>query len=272
MNHLQLTVKEGKSKSGRSYLDFIILVFAITIPFWVLGAFTEVQFLPGIPVSALAIICPISAAIILTYKENKALGVTVLLKRSFDFKQIKSKVWYAPTLLLMPVVMILSFVVMRLFGMSVPKPVISFTTTLTLCLVFFISALGEELGWSGYAIDRMQNRFGALKASIILGVVWAVYHYVGLLQVHRSLAWIAWWSLGTVATRVIIVWIYNNTGKSVFAASLFHMTINLTWQLFPVEGSYYDPRITGTISALAAVIIIGCGRKNLTKREYTTSR
>jgi membrane protease YdiL (CAAX protease family) len=41
-----------------------------------------------------------------------------------------------------------------------------------------IAALGEELGWSGYAIDPMQARWGALKASILLGIFWAVYHYI----------------------------------------------------------------------------------------------
>ncbi|MEP7288205.1 MAG: hypothetical protein ABI947_20830 [Chloroflexota bacterium] len=55
---------------------------------------------------------------------------------------------------------------------------------------------------------------------------------------------------------MIIVWLYNNTGKSVFAAALFHMMINVTWQLFPVNGSYFDPRIASSLLALVAVIII----------------
>ncbi len=97
---------------------------------------------------------------------------------------------------------------------------------------------------------------GALVAAILLGGIWAVYHYVGLVQAHRSLEWIAWWTLYTVAGRVILVWLYNNTGRSVFAATLFHMTINVTWQLFPVEGSYFDPRVTGLILALLAVLIL----------------
>ena len=57
-----------------------------------------------------------------------------------------------------------------------------------------------------------------------------------------------------MAIRVLIVWIYNNTGKSVFAA-LFHAMTNLTWQLCPNQGSYWDPVVTGPILALAAVIV-----------------
>ena len=258
MGNLQPTTKQGKYLSGRSPLTFFILVFALAIPFWVIGAVTEFQLLPGLPVAALATVCPALAALILVYRENRAAGVTVLLKRAFDYKRITTKVWYAPILLLMPVVMVLSFGMMRLTGTVVPEPVISVLSTLILCIVFFFAALGEELGWSGYAIDPMQNQLGALQASIVLGSVWAVYHYPALLQAHRSVAWIAWWALGTVALRVIIVWLYNNTGKSVFAVTLFHMTFNVTWQLFPVNGSYYDPRISGPILALAAVIITIC--------------
>lgn len=59
-----------------------------------------------------------------------------------------------------------------------------------------------------------------------------------------------------MAHRVIIVWLYNNTGRSVFAAALYHTMGNLTWQLFPNHGSHYDPRITGPVLALTAAIII----------------
>lgn len=100
------------------------------------------------------------------------------------------------------------------------------------------------------------NLVGRAAGQHRFGIGLAVCHYVALVQAHRSVAWIAWWSLGTVALRVILVWIYNNTGKSVFAVALFHMMINVTWQLFPAGGSYYDPRISNSISALVAVIII----------------
>lgn len=248
---------------------FFLFVFALSIPFWLVGAVTGLQLLPGIPVSALAFVCPAMAAVILVYRENKAAGMVELLKRSFDYKRIKAKVWYIPILLLMPVVMVLSFGVMRLSGMMVPIPQIAVLPALSLCVGFFIGALGEELGWSGYVIDPMQDRLGALRASIVLGLIWAVYHYIGLEQAHRSIDWIAWWSLGTVALRVIIVWLYNNTGKSVFVAALFHMTINVTWQLFPINGSFYDPRITGLIVAFAALIIaIVWGPKTLARYRY----
>ncbi len=247
-------------KANKSRLAFFLLAIVLIIPFWVYGAMTGIQLLPGIPVAALGTFCPMLAAIILVYREDKRASVAALLKRSFDFKRIKAKRWYAPILLIVPVVMVLSFAVLRLTGVPVPAPQIAVLPTLALCIVTFIAALGEELGWSGYAIDPMQARWGALKAGIILGIFWAVYHYIALLQAHRSVEWIAWWTLYTVAARMIMVWLFNNTGKSVFGMALFHMTINVTWQLFPVGGSFFDPRVTGLILAVVAAIVVGvCG-------------
>ena len=244
-------------KANKSRLAFFLLAIVLIIPFWVYGAMTGIQLLPGIPVAALGTFCPMLAAIILVYREDKRASVAALLKRSFDFKRIKAKRWYAPILLIVPVVMVLSFAVLRLTGVPVPAPQIAVLPTLALCIVTFIAALGEELGWSGYAIDPMQARWGALKAGIILGIFWAVYHYIALLQAHRSVEWIAWWTLYTVAARMIMVWLFNNTGKSVFGMALFHMTINVTWQLFPVGGSFFDPRVTGLILAVVAAIVVG---------------
>lgn len=243
------------SRSG-SLLNFFILVFVLSIPFWLIGAYTGLELLPGLPIAALAAVCPMLAAVILVYRQNKIAGVVALLKRSFDFNRIKAKIWYVPTLLIMPLVSVLAFGVLRVTGTPVPAPEFQIVPTIMLIVGFFIFALGEELGWSGYAIDPMQERWGALRASLILGIIWAIYHYVGLAQAHRPLLWIAGWSLWTVTIRIIMVWLYNNTGKSVFAMALFHMTINVSWQLFPVNGSYFDPGVSGVITALIAVIII----------------
>jgi membrane protease YdiL (CAAX protease family) len=233
----------------------VVLTFALSIPFWIAGALTTLQLLPAIPVSALGLVCMGGAAVILVYRERGRAGVVALLRRSFDATRVRSKIWYAPTILLMPGIMVLSYVALRLMGVALPAPQLSLTTTLILFIVFFVAAIGEELGWSGYAIDPLQERYGALGGALLLGVVWAVWHVIPLLSVPRSLAFIAWWSLGTVASRVIIVWLYNNTGRSVFVAVLFHAMINVTYFLFPIDGSYYDPRVTGVIMAFVAAIV-----------------
>ncbi|MGO9451658.1 MAG: CPBP family intramembrane glutamic endopeptidase [Candidatus Binataceae bacterium] len=236
-------------------LKFFLLVFVLSIPFWLAGALTTFQLAPGLPVSALMFFCPAIAASILVYGEDKGAGVTALLKRSFDFNRIGAKIWYAPIVLLMPAIYFLSYALMRVIGAPVPAAQSTLLTPIVLALMFFVPALGEELGWSGYAIDPMQDRWGALSAGILLGFVWAGWHIVPFMQAHRSPGWIAGQFLFTVAVRVLTVWLYNNTGKSVFAAAVFHDTSNVCWLLFPIQGSYYDPRITGLIAAFAAAIV-----------------
>ncbi len=251
-----------------SPLWFFGLVFALSIPFWVAGALSARQLLPALPLSALAFLCPLLAAGILVYRQHGIAGVDGLLKRSFDFRRIPNIFWLAPVLLLEPAVKIFSYFVSRRMGVPVPPPQFSLLSVLALPVVFFIAGLGEELGWSGYATDPLQDRFGALRASLLIGLVWAVWHFIPLWQAQRSPEFIAWWSLGTLSSRVIMVWLYNHTGRSVFVTAVFHAMINLTWQLYPLNGSFYDPRVDSLILAVAAVVVvIVWGPRALTRRS-----
>ena len=75
--------------------------------------------------------------------------------------------------------------------------------------------------------------------------------------------------LGTVATRVIMVWLYNNTGKSLFAMLLYHTMINVSWTLFPNYGSHYDPFIVGIfIFIIAAFVTVLWGTKTLSRYRF----
>jgi hypothetical protein len=58
-----------------------------------------------------------------------------------------------------------------------------------------------------------------------------------------------------VVARILIVWLYNNMGKSVFAAALLHASLNLTFMLFPVYGSHFDMWLGGSVMALAAAVV-----------------
>ena len=258
----------------KSPLKFFVLVYVLALPFWLLGALAGglTKAIPiNLPISALMFVCPITAAVILTYREQKSRGVKQLLARVFDYKRITRKIWYVPAILLMPVIMVLSYVVMRLIGVPLPEnPYIPFQAIPIFFLVFFISAIGEEVGWSGYAIDPLQDRWSALQASLIVGSVWAIWHVVPYIQAHNAPAWIAWQCLGTVGLRVIIVWLYNNTGKSVFVAILFHDMLNVSTFLFPNYGSYYDPAITGILIIITATIVTFLwGPKTLARYTFT---
>ena len=217
----------------------------------------DVQPLPGLPIAAAMFVCPALAALILTYRDRGSMGVTALLRRSFDGRRMPKR-WYLPILMLMPGVAVATFALERWTGTAVPAPHIALLPSTGLFLVFMVGALAEELGWTGFALDRLPVRWGAVQSGLLLGGIWAIWHWVALIEAHRSAAWIAWWSLGTVAMRIIMVGLYNHAGRSLFGVAVIHAMFNLCWQLFPVRGSYFDPRLNGLILAkvaLAAIVV-----------------
>jgi hypothetical protein len=91
---------------------------------------------------------------------------------------------------------------------------------------------------------------------MLAGVMWASWHFIPFVQTGNSASWVLWQSLKTVATRMVTVWIYNKTGKSVFATILYHAMDNVSWSSFPNSGSHYNPMVTGVVSLLAAIILM----------------
>ena len=161
-------------------------------------------------------------------------------------------------LLVIPSIGLIEYLMLRLSGTPIPPPQVSLAT-LGYLSVFFMT-YGEELGWTGYLIDPMQERWSALKSGILLGVVWAVIHFPIHFINGYSFEWIVWHGLYTVAVRVLMVWIYNNAGKSLFAMALTHWTFGLFWSLWPTDNlhrvvPFYDPRIMAFTAISYAVIV-----------------
>ena len=99
----------------------------------------------------------------------------------------------------------------------------------------------EQLAWSGFALPRMQARWGALTACLVLGAVWAVWR-LPLFFVpgsQRDLGFPAFLLAdGPGRLRVILTWVFNNTGGSVLLVSLMHQSANVWTDL---AGPYADP-------------------------------
>lgn len=246
---------QDTGSSSNSVLAFFAITVVLTLPLWIMGGLLPRQILPGLPLSSLMVICPVSAAAILRFRESGATGVRDLLRRAVDVRRIQSAVWLLPTMFLKPIAFLLAYGVMRLMAVPMPAPQVDGLAA-GLLLIFFVSALGEELGWMGYAYEPLERRWGDLGAALLIGLIWTIWHLIPFLQVERSLSWIAWQSLYLMGSRVLLVWVFKKTGRSVFAAAVFHATGNLSWQLFPVQGSHYDPRVVGMITAAIAIVVV----------------
>lgn len=239
--------------SSKPAVGFFLLVLALSVPIWVLAGGREV--LPGLPASALTVICPVLAAGLLVRREDGAGAVTRLLRRSFDLARIPGPVWYLPVVLLAPGLHVVGYWAMRVLDMPLPDPQLSLAMVAPPAVAFFVAAVAEELGWSAYAVDRAGDHRGALRTGLQVGMFWALWHVVPMAQVGRAAEWIAGQALFLVAFRVLLVWLYNNTGRSVFAVAVCHATANVSWQLFPNQGSHYDPRVMAAAAVMAATVV-----------------
>ena len=270
----------NNSKSeNHSSSKFFLLIFAFSIPLWIIEPMVKVKGLPlDAPITDFIVtFIPLIAASILVYQKEGTIGVKNLLKRIFDFSKIKQKIWYLPIIGLMPIIYLLIYGVVQLFRLPLPVGVeIPFLQNALISVVIFIGATGEEVGWSGYAVDAMQKRWSALTTAIAIGLVWAIWHYPSMIQQGRNWTWIMWGTLGTVGVRILIVWLYNNTGKSVSACIIFHSMANIGRILFPKNQIYNPlvdyPDIHYLIIAIAAVIVIFLwGAKTLNQYRYIQS-
>lgn len=263
--------------NNKSPLKFFLIVFGLSIPFWIIDFMIDAKRTSLLNFSIIDIVTafiPIIAGCILIYKEEGKSGVYKLLKRIFDFARITKKIWYVPIILLPFLMYLVIYLAIRVLELPLPSEFhISFLSIPVLFCLFFLGGVAEETGYMGYAVEPMQERFGALAAGILIGIPWAVWHFPSIIQQGHDLTFIAWATLGTVAVRVLIVWLYNNTGKSLFACILFHTMLNVGRPLFPKD-EMHNPLVDypdihySMIAAVAVIVVFLWGSKTLARYRY----
>jgi hypothetical protein len=144
-----------------------------------------------------------------------------------------------------------------------------------LFMIFPGTAMGEELGWRGFALPRLQAGRSALTASLILGALWGGWHfplYVTGIDV-RPLSLFAPWVLLAMASAVIYTWAYNNARGSLLIAVLLHAISNLalTTLLVPLGGERMTTPFliyVGLTVIAAIVITIASGPEHLSRTHH----
>lgn len=276
------------SETGNLYLFFTI-TFLFSWFFWIPPLLIG-QGLSFPPILAdfflgpfnLGVWGPFVAAFLLSYHNNGKEGVLKLLKRGVDYKF--HKIWFIPILLLMPFITGASLLIASLLGDPLPVLRIFQEPGLIFFWFFYLLLLGgplqEEFGWRGYALDRLQLKRSALSFSIILGVIWAVWHFplnfgsgAAGPQYGMALSLFIGALISMSLLSILFTWIYNNTGRSILAVLLFHTSLNFsTFILFPVF-EVQSALLFYLILMLVAVVVVLLiwGRKNLMINNKETS-
>lgn len=241
---------------------FFVLTGALSAPLMLVSAVTGVFLAPGLPLAALSVVCPALAALLVLRWERRPLSR--LLARRHGTRH-SGRWWLAAFIPL--VVALVSFLIQRRTS-AIPRPTIDVASAAALLAVLYIAALLEELGWSAFAVRRLRERLRPLAVGLVVGGVWAAWHYPALIQAGRAADWIAWWTFGTLAQRLIMTWLYEGSGDRLAVVALFHALSNLAWQLYPEKGSRFDPQLHATMMMLAALVMmfVGCSRPKASRQ------
>jgi membrane protease YdiL (CAAX protease family) len=216
---------------------FLALTFLLSAPLYLLDVLANRNVLGGpemgpVYISVLTV-TPALAACLLTVQRQGREGFKELIGRILDFRRVTRTRWYLPTLLLGPLVFVLSAGLMAALGAPLPSAIAPLLALPAVFAFFIVLAAGEELGWMGYAFKPLQARHGALAAALMLGVVWGAWHApFFVFTIPDPIAFGAQ-ILAQIGTRVLVVWIFCNTGRSVFAAILYHAADNTALVLAP---------------------------------------
>lgn len=155
------------------------------------------------------------------------------------------------------------------------QPVFSPGTILsTFALYFFLGgSVGEEFGWRGLALDRLQRRWNWIVSSVVLGLIWSAWHIPLSLMPGTTQSTTPQWVffLSTTSLAVIMTWIYNRTGRNLFGMLLLHTFENITVVMFPpivVTGvdlaAHYQAWIMTAVAVILILMPVGSGRSTKT--------
>jgi membrane protease YdiL (CAAX protease family) len=257
-------------------IAFFLLAFALSWIFWLPLVFLRdtIPATQGLVLLILGSSVPSLLAIVLTAIVLGRESLRKLLGRLLIWRVDPR--WYL-VVVLGPAALAGGMVVFNAF---VGGPALSFSTSLLLGVVIPLafsifpgSALGEEIGWRGYALPRLQAGRNALSASLILGVIWAFYHlplsFTG--QAFRSPSLFVPFAISTIALSVILTWVYNSTGGSLLLVVLLHATANLplTLLLEPLGGRAMLPfsLFVGLMVVAAIVVVVVAGHAHLSRKH-----
>ncbi len=190
------------------------------------------------PLTLFMLIVPGLAAILITAFGIQGVSISKLLK---PVKNWKVGVGWYFFVLLFPLFnwciagVIDDYSAKKSYGTTVLENVIDYDfKSLIMILVFLsITSLGEEIGWRGFVLPRLQRRFSALTSSVFLGMVWGIWHIPMFISTGMNLSSLLVQLLTIISFSIIITWVYNNTKGSLFIVWLFHWTLAATASVFP---------------------------------------
>jgi membrane protease YdiL (CAAX protease family) len=237
--------------------------------------------LPALPFQhAIGGFGPLIAAFVTTFIFHKQKGLKELIKKCL---QLKPLLYFAIALLSPFILALLAALIdyslyktpVDLSGLLSCKefPGMNILTFFFYNLVFF--GFGEEVGWRGFALPRLQVKFSALSSAVLLTLCWAIWHWPLFFYrpgyTSMELAGIIGWILSLLTGSFLLTWLYNSSRGSILICAVFHSTIDIAF-----TADFADKNIVNYMGFLITVwgiiTILVFKPKNLAKRDRVIAR
>ena len=258
-----------RSTAAAEAMRYFALTFLWTWTFWWVAVLSGAEFPEPatILLSALGGTGPALAASVLVYRGYSRERLGRFWLRAVDARRIP-RVWY-------PLILVAA-IAPPLAAKLAPSGTAheaggAAGAAAAIFIVGILSGPVEEPGWRGYALDRLQTLYSALGASLVLGVIWALWHlplffiegtYQNLLGPGSWRYWLFF--VAILPGSVISTWVYNNTGRSVLAVVLLHSFGNAAGELVSLEGAQRVAAFVGGL-VLAVLVTILWGARTLAR-------
>jgi membrane protease YdiL (CAAX protease family) len=241
---------------------FFGLAYSISWAIWIpmVAASIDIGSVGGGVLNAIAIAGPSIAALLIA----AGLGSAQLRDLVAGLSLARMPIRWAVIALGLPLVMIANAIASGVAFFGTPAPIFSIGLVGIMLgefvrILFLGGPLGEELGWRGFALPRLQARRTAFDASVLLGVIWGLWHiplyFVSGTGQFETLnagtdpafaigGFVGW----TIGLSVLFTWLINETRGSLLVVILFHASVNLAVYLPAALGS------TGIVSLLNVAV------------------
>ena len=235
-------------QKNRNPWKFFLLTFAYSWIIWIPsvldGIGIELPFsMTGYSIVSVLIgaFAPMMAAITLVARESGWKGTKAFLGQALDFR---FKPVYLVIALALPVLIhAIAHYLALAVGLDVAKtlfPTEISVAPIVLAIPYFILMLvigggQEEFGWRGYAQEPLQEKIGVIPASLVIGVIWGIWHlplWFMKDDLHSSYSFLAFVMM-TMSISIIYAWLYNSSGKKLVVALFFHAMNNTVAPLIP---------------------------------------
>jgi membrane protease YdiL (CAAX protease family) len=207
--------------------SFFVLAFALTWLLQVPAVAAKWGFLPGgpepyLPLAALGVLGPAIAASVLTAREGGRPALRALYARLLLWRVPLR--YYLVGLVVPGLCLSALLWLLRLAGREGP---IAYFPSMPRLIAGVVIAFGEEIGWRGYALPRLTQRFGAFAASGLIGVMWTLWHIPMFLGAGVPLSLLVVMLLFFTGGSLLFTWIYQGTSGSLLLAVCAHVGAHL---------------------------------------------